>query len=473
MVVGEVTEPIDLLVVGAGPGGYVAAARAAELGRQVVVVDREGIEGGPGGSCLRVGCIPSKALIELAHAYETTRTAARAGLTVKGAEVDLGTFQGWREEIVEKLGGGVRGLLDRHRVRYVAGELNFIRPDRAAVALADGNSSFLEFKQAIVATGSRPLQVAALPIDGERVVTSTGALALTAVPATMAIVGGGYIGLEIGTAFAKLGAKVTIVEALDGVLPTIDPILVRPVLRSLERLGVELRLGSLATGLEDGALVVSGPDGEDRIEAERVVVAVGRRPNTDGFGLETTGLRLDGDGLIEVDEQRLATPTIAAIGDVTAGPALAHKASAEAVVAAEALCGLPSAFEPMAIPAIVFTDPEIATVGLTFEQAKEAGLDARQAKGALAANGRAATLDASDGFTQVVVDRAGDRIVGVHMVGPHASELIAAGVLATEMIASPADVFGAIHPHPTLSEGLHAAAEQLVERAPMGAGEGS
>jgi dihydrolipoamide dehydrogenase len=466
MVVGEVAEPVDLLVVGAGPGGYVAAARAAELGREVMIVDREGEEGGPGGACLRVGCIPSKALIELAHAYETTRTAARAGLRVSGAAVDLGTFQEWRGEIVDKLGGGVEGLLQRHNVRYVAGELHFLRPDRAAVALADGNSSFLEFKQAIVATGSRPSELAALPVDGERVLTSTGALALTEVPATMAIVGGGYIGLEIGTAFAKLGAKVTIVEALDRVLPTIDPILVRPVLRSLERLGVDLRLGALATGLEDGALIVTGAEGAERIEAERVVVAVGRRPNTDGLGLEQTGVKLDDDGLIEVDEQCLATPTIAAIGDVTAGPALAHKASAEAVVAADALCGLPSAFEPLAIPAIVFTDPEIATVGLTLEAAKEAGMDAAQGKGTLVANGRAATLEADDGFTQVVIDRAADRVVGVHVVGPHASELIVAGALATEMIASPADILGTIHPHPTLSEGLHAAVERLAQRVP-------
>lgn len=465
MVVGEVPEPVDLLVVGAGPGGYVAAARAAELGREVVVVDREGVEGGPGGACLRVGCIPSKALIELAHAYETTRTAAHAGLRVSGAEVDLATFQGWRGEIVEKLGAGVAGLLERNKVRYIAGEVTFSRPDRAAVALADGNSAFLEFRNAIVATGSRPLELPTLPVDGERVLSSTGALALTEVPPTMAIVGGGYIGLEIGTAFAKLGAKVTIVEALDRVLPTIDPILVRPVLRSLERLGVELRTGTLAAAVEDGALLVSGDHGEERVEAERIVVAVGRRPNTDGLGLEAAAVRLDDRGLIEVDERRLATPKIGAIGDVVEGPALAHKASAEAIVAAEALCGLPSAFEPLAIPAVVFTDPEIASVGMTFEEAKEAGLDAAQAKGTLAANGRAATLDAGDGFTQVVVDRGTDRVVGVHMVGPHASELIAAGTLATEMIASPADILGTIHPHPTLSEGLHAAVEPLVERA--------
>lgn len=462
MVVGEIAEPIDLLVVGAGPGGYVAAARAAELGREVTVVDRGGAEGGPGGACLQVGCIPSKALIELAAAYERTQTAAAAGLRVTGAAVDLGAFQQWRRSIVAKLGDGVSGLLERHRVRYLEGELRFSRPDRAAVALADGNSSFLEFRQAIVATGSRPLPLPALPVDGERVLDSTGALALTAVPASVAIVGGGYIGLEIGSALAKLGARVTVVEALDRVLPGIDAALTRPVLRALERAGVEVRLATLATGLEGEELVVAGPDGEERIAAEKVVVAVGRRPNTDDLGLEAAQLRVDEHGLIEVDERRLASANIAAIGDVTAGPALAHKASAEAIVAAEALCGQPAAFEPLAIPAVVFTDPEIASAGLSLEGARAAGLDAIQAKAPLAANGRAATLDAADGFTQVVVDRASDRVVGVHVVGPHASELIAAGALAVEMIASPADLSGTIHPHPTLSEGLHAAAEQLL-----------
>ena len=465
MVVGEIAEPVDLLVVGAGPGGYVAAVRAAQLGRNVTVVDREGGEGGPGGACLHVGCIPSKALIELGEAVERTRGMAVAGLRVEGdVGVDMEAFQAWKASTVEKMGGGVRGLFKRHGVDYLVGDLRLTRHDRAAVLLGDGGSRFLEFEQAIVATGSRPMDLPALPVDGKRVVTSTGALALTAVPATVAVVGGGYIGLEIGTALSNLGADVTIVEALDGILPSIDAALAKPVLAGLKKHGIELRLGCVATGLDDEHLVIDAPDGEQRIPAELVVVAVGRRPNTDDLGLELAAVDVDESGLIRVDERRMATSNIAAIGDVTAGPALAHKASAEAVVAAEALSGRAASFDPFAIPAVVFSDPQIATVGLTEEQAREEGLDPVTVTSPLSANGRAATMEAGDGFTRVVVDKGTDRVVGVHIVGPHASELIAEGSLAVEMIASPADLIGTIHPHPTLSEGIHAAVEQLADR---------
>jgi len=289
MVVGEVPEPVDLLVVGAGPGGYVAAVRAAELGRRVVVVDREGVEGGPGGACLRVGCIPSKALIELAHAYETTRTAARAGLRVAGAEVDLGTFQGRRREIVEKLGGGVGGLFERHKIRYVAGELTFSRPDRAAVALADGNSSFLEFKQAIVATGSRPFELPTLPVDGERVLTSTGALALEEVPATMAIVGGGYIGLEIGTYMAKLGTKVTVLEAMPRLLATYDQDVANLVGRSLKKRNVNVLTSALAKGVkEKGGQLVVEAEVEGKTQQINFPTIPDQKLNTKGIELKAT-----------------------------------------------------------------------------------------------------------------------------------------------------------------------------------------
>jgi dihydrolipoamide dehydrogenase len=470
MVVGEIAEPVDLLVVGAGPGGYVAAVRAAQLGRSVTVVDREGGEGGPGGSCLHVGCIPSKALIELGDAVHRTRSMAVAGLRIAGdVRVDLEAFQAWKASIVEHLDGGVRGLFRRHGIDYVAGDLRFTRPDRAAVLLADGGSRFLEFRQAIVATGSRPAQLPALPVDGRRVVTSTGALALTDVPATVAVVGGGYIGLEIGTALSKLGARVTVVEALDRLLPSIDAALAKPVLAGQKRHGIAVRLGCSATGLDGEQLVVADADGEQRVPADLVVVAVGRRPNTDDLGLELAGIDVDERGLVPVDSRRMATSNIAAIGDVTAGPALAHKASAEAIVAAEALSGHAVAFEPFGIPAIVFTDPEVATVGLTEEQARAEGMDPVMLTSPLRANGRAATMQAADGFTRVVVDRATDRVVGVHIVGPHASELIAEGTLAVEMIAAPDDLLGTIHPHPTLSEGLHAALEQLTDREPVAA----
>jgi dihydrolipoamide dehydrogenase len=447
----------------------VAAVRAAELGREVVVVERAGAEGGLGGCCLHVGCIPSKALIELSHAFALTEDMAGAGLVTPAASVDMPRFQAHRRSIVDGLAGGVAQLFKQHGVRHLTGDLRFNKRDRAAVLLPNGNAQFLEFKQAIIATGSRPTTLPSLPPDGERVLTSTGALALDALPASLAVVGGGYIGLEIGMAYARLGVKVSIVEALDRILPTVDEALTKPVLRSLKRLGVDVHLSSLATGLDGGDLVFDHEGREGRAPAEKIVVAIGRRPNTDELGLDAAGIPVGGNGLIAVDKRRLATPRVAAVGDVTAGPALAHKASAEGTIAAEALCGLPAEFDPMAIPAVVFTDPEIATVGLTEAEARAAGYeDVRVGTSPLAASGRAATMGRRDGFTRVVVDGGAERVLGVHVVGPHASELIAEGALAVEMTASPEDIAGTIHPHPTLGEAVHAAAEQLLARSLAG-----
>ena len=464
MVVGEIAEPVDLLVIGAGPGGYVAALRAAELGREVVVVERGGEEGGFGGACLHVGCIPSKALIELAQARQRTETMAAAGLRAGAAEVDLAAFQDWKGSTVAGLAAGVERLFERNGVQTVEGTARFAGRDRVAVTTPDGRGRFLEFRHAIVATGSRPVALAELPFDGDRVLSSTGALALDEVPGSLAIVGAGYIGLELGIAFAKLGADVTVVEALDRVLPSVDESLTKPLVRRLGELGIRLRLGSRVRRLEDDALVVDGPDGEHKLPAERVIVAVGRVPNTHELGLEAAGLGLDHKGLIAVDERRLAAPRIAAVGDLTPGPALAHKASAEAKVAAEALCDRPAAFEPMAIPVVAFTDPEIATAGLTEAQAREAGLDVAVGSASFASNGRAATLGEPAGFVRTVVDRSAERIVGVHAVGPHASELIAEGTMAIEMVASPDDVLGTIHAHPTLSESLPASLAEINAR---------
>jgi dihydrolipoamide dehydrogenase len=461
MVVGELAEPVDLLVIGGGPGGYVAAIRAAQLGREVVLVDRGG-PAGLGGACLHVGCIPSKALIELATAVRRTRELEPAGLTIDGLEISLERFQAWRGELCAGLARGVGELLAAGGTRVVHGDARFNRPDRVVVRTPEDRVVFLEFEHAIVATGSRPIELPGLPFDGQRVLDSTGALALTAVPESVAVVGAGYIGLELGTALAKLGARVTVVEALDDVLPTVDAALRAPVLRRLRELGVDVRLGSTAERLDGEALVVRGPDGEARVAAERVVVAVGRAPNTDELGLAAAGVPVGADGLIAVGDDMRATERIAAIGDVVAGPALAHKATAEAAVAAEALSGRPAAFDAAAIPVVVFTDPEVASAGLSEAQARAAGMDARVATFPLAASGRAATLGARDGFTRVVADAATDRIVGVHVVGPHASELAAAGTLAVELMAAPGDLAGTIHPHPTLSEGLHEAAELLL-----------
>ena len=360
-------------------------------------------------------------------------------------------------------------MLEQRGVRVLEGELRFNRPDRAVVHLLDGQAQFLEFGQVVVATGSRPAELPSLPFDGRRVLTSTDALALEEVPDAVAVVGAGYIGLEIGTALAKLGARVTVVEALDRVLPSIDESLSRPVLKRLTALGIDVELRATVRGREEGSLVLDGPGGERSVPADAVIVAVGRVPNTDDLGLDALGVRVGADGLIAVDEQMVATPGVAAIGDVVAGPALAHRASAQGLVAAEALCGLPVAFEPQAIPLVVFTDPEIASVGLTEDAARAGGYEARAASWPLAASGRAATLGGSDGAAHVVVDMASDRVLGVHVVGPHASEVIAAGTLAVEMMASPRDLADTIHPHPTIAESLQHAAARLAERVTSGA----
>lgn len=461
MVVGELAESADLLIVGGGPGGYVAAIRAAQLGRRVTLVERAG-PGGLGGVCLQSGCIPSKALIELADAVDQTRELERMGLSVAGVEVSLERFQAWREELCRGLARGIAALLKGAGITVVHGTARFNRPDRVAVRTPEDKAIFFEFEQAIIATGARGFELPELAGGGERVLDCTTALALSALPTSVAIIGAGYIGVELATALAKLGVGVAIVEAQDRILPSIEPSLTAHVLRRLGQLGVDVRLGASAERLDGEELVVRGAGGEDRIPAERVIVAAGRIPNTDDLGLAAAGVPVGVDGLIEVGGDMRANERIAAIGDVVAGPPLAHKASAQAAVAAEVLSGRRSAFEPAAVPVVIFSDPEIATIGLAEDQAREQGMDVRVATFPAAASGRAASLGARNGFTRLVEDAATDRIVGVHVVGPRASELAAGGVLAIEMMASAADLAATIHPHPTLSEGLHEAAAMLL-----------
>lgn len=468
MVVGEVAEGVDLLVVGGGPGGYTAALRAAQLGRSVMLVDRQG-DAGVGGVCLQVGCIPSKAMIEVAEAAHRTSSLREAGLQVDRARVDLAQFQSWKGAKVAGLTGAVVALLRRAGVEIVAGDFRFTRPGSGVVQATDDRPPrHVQYTDVILATGSRPLELSGLPRDGVGVLDSTDALALQRVPASVAVVGGGYIGLELGTALAKLGSRVTVVEALDRLLPGIDAALVRPVRQRLKALGVEVLLQHRVQSFADGRLTVTADEQTVTLDVELVVVAIGRRPNTDALGLHKIGITPGATGLLEVGKDRLVAPHIAAVGDITAGPALAHKATAEAEVAADALCGLPAAFDPVTIPAVVFSDPEIAIAGYSPDEAKAAGIDVAVGRLPLTASGRAATMDTTDGFTQVVVDRATDGVVGVQVVGPHASELIAEGVLAIEMAASPEDLVGSIHPHPTLSEMLPDAARSLLRR-PAGA----
>ncbi len=465
MVVGQVSEPADLVVVGAGPGGYAAALRAAQLGRRVLLVDRDG-EDGAGGVCLRVGCIPSKALIEIADLAHRARGAVRAGLAAPGSGADMARFQTWKNEVVAGLTGGVRGLLDAAGVTVARGAFRFTAPGKGVITPDDGQARFVDFTDLILAPGSRPIELPALPFDGADVLDSTGALALEALPETLAIVGAGYIGLEIGIACAKLGARVSIVEAESRILPAMDALLARPVAKTLAALGIDVNVNARAAGYENGCLVLDGADGPRKIAAEKVVVAVGRRPNTDDLELASAGIETDGNGLLAVAADRRLTAHVAAVGDVTPGPALAHKATAEASVAAEALCGRKAAFLPQAIPAVVFSDPEIATAGLTLAEAQAEGIEARATSFPLAASGRARTLAAREGFLQIVADAAEGRVLGVHIAAPHASDLIGEGVLAIEMGATVEDLALTVHAHPTLGE-LYGEAAHLALGQPL------
>ena len=451
MVVGQIEDAVDFLVVGAGPGGYVAALRASQLGREVTLIDRDGAEG-VGGVCLRVGCIPSKALIEVADLAHRAREAKAFGIEASFGAFDMARFRAWKGEVVTGLTDGVRALLKAAKVTVAAGEFRLTGPDSGVLTPAEGQPRFIRFASLVLATGSRPLALDALPVDGATVLDSTAALDLAEVPKTLAVIGAGYIGLEIGTAMAKLGAKVTLIEAEARILPSLDAHLARPVARRLKALGVAVMCGARAAGLARGRLTVKTTDGETKIAAERVIVAVGRTPNTDDIGLEAAGLKTGAHGMLEVAPDRRIADHIAAIGDITPGPALAHKAMAEAQVAAEALSGGRTAFSPQAVPAVVFSDPEVATVGLTESAARAEGIEVACATFPVSASGRARTLDAREGFLQIVADKADGRVLGVHVAAPHASELIAEAALAIEMGATVADLALTIHPHPTMSE---------------------
>ena len=466
MVVGEIPVLADLVVIGGGPGGYAAALRGAQLGRDVVLIDRDGPDG-VGGVCLRVGCIPSKALIEIANQFDRTNSMAHTGLHIDGATVDVAAWQKWKGTIVDGLTAGIRQLLRTAGVSVIAGHAQLSRRDQLVVndpqhPLAP--AQYFQFNDLVLATGSRPAELPALACDGVNILNSTDVLALDHLPDCVAVIGAGYIGLELGTALAKLGSKVTIVEYAGRVLPTMDAMFARPVDRRLRQLGVDLRLNTTAVGFDDGVLHLECGDATSDVHADIVVVAVGRIPNTEQLGLDAAGISVDSHGLVPVGADRRASRHIAAIGDIVAGPALAHKATAEAEVAVEALCGHAGAFAPTTIPAVVFCDPELASAGTTVDEARAAGLDIDVVTIPMVASGRAATMDTREGFLQLVWERNTQTVVGVHIAGAHASELIAEAVLAIEMAATLEDVAGSIHAHPTLGEQFAEAARLALGR---------
>lgn len=455
-----------LAVIGAGPGGYAAAFRAADLGMQVLLIDGEV---NPGGVCLYRGCIPSKALLHAAHVISQAEEAKKWGIEFSFPRINILKLQEWKDSIIQKLTGGLGQMVKQRKVTYLQGQARFIDSHQLEVAQVHGGQVHVSFDEAIIATGSRPVVFESWPLDSPHLLNSTDALNFREIPKNMLVVGGGYIGLEMGTVYAALGTKITVVEMMPSILPGVDIDLVRPLKKRLDQNFSKILLeakvtevtqtpmGQASKGLK---VMILGKEGEVEEIFEKVLVSVGRKPNSSGLGLQSTQVKVNEKGHIVVNKQlKTAEDSIYAIGDVVGEPMLAHKASHEARVAVESIHGKSVAFEPMAIPAVIFTDPEIAWCGLTEEQAKKEGRVFEVSRFPWVASGRSLTLDRNEGFTKLIIDPADETILGVGIVGPGAGELIAEGVLAIEMGATASDLALCIHPHPTLSETLMEAAE--------------
>ena len=457
MVVGELTEEAEVIVIGGGPGGYVAAIRAAQLGKQVTLIDKDEL----GGVCLNRGCIPSKALISAAHQYGAAKEQAFPGVETT-AKLDFPKVQAWKQSVVDKMTGGVKTLLKGNKVTVIRGEVFFNKVNEVRV-MTEVEGHNYRFEHCIIATGSRPVELKSVPF-GKRVLSSTEALALDEVPASLIVIGGGYIGMELGQAFARFGAKVTIVEGTDSILPTFDAQLSRLVSRALKQHKVDVHTGALAKAVKEsknGVTLTFTVNGEEQsVSADYILVTVGRLPNTEELGLDTIGVKMGEKGLIEVDEQcRTNVQGIYAIGDIVAGPALAHKASYEGKVAAEAIAGQSSVVDYRCVPAVVFSDPEIAVVGLTEDEARKEYGEVAVGRFPYAANGRAVALNADAGFVRLLAAKESGLLVGAQVVGMEASNLIAELALAIEMSATLEDIALTIHAHPTLGEMVMEAAE--------------
>lgn len=451
----------EIVVVGAGPGGYTAAFRAADLGKKVVLIDRRP---SLGGVCLNVGCIPSKALLHAAKVIDEARAAADHGIRFGEPELDLGGLREWKNGVVGKLTTGLAGLARRRKVTVMNGEARFLSPHQLSVEGEDG-IKIIAFDQAIVAAGSEPASLPFLPTDDPRVIDSTGALALERVPEHMLVLGGGIIGLEMATVYIALGAKVTIVEMTDQIIPGADKDLVTPLMKRLEPRCEAIRLNTRVTGVlpEKEGLVVTFEEADGTQQSDRfdqLLVAIGRVPNGGRIGAEAAGIAVDERGFIAVDQQmRTNVPHIFAIGDLVGQPMLAHKATHQGKVAAEVAAGHKSAFDARVIPAVAYTDPEVAWVGLTETEAKAKGIKIGKGMFPWAASGRALSMGRGEGLTKLLFDEVSGRVLGAGVVGPNASDLVAEAALAVEMNADAADLALTIHPHPTLAETVGLAAE--------------
>lgn len=460
MVVGDASQHTQLLVIGGGSGGYVAAIRAAQLGKQVLLVEKSEL----GGVCLNCGCIPSKALISAAHRYEQMRNSGISGLKANHVEIDFAQIQHWKQsEVVNRLKTGIHSLMKKHKITVYKGEALFINEHEARIYNEQETLRY-RFDHCIVAVGSRPIELKSFPY-GDRILSSTEALSLTEIPKRLIVIGGGYIGIELGQMYAKLGSQVTVLEGTPTILPGFEKEITRIISKHLDALGTIVYTESMAQSAvhteKDITVTFTVKNEQKQVTADYVLVTVGRRPNTDGeLGLDRIGVKIGDRGLVEVDQQgRTSIPHIYAIGDIIPGPALAHKASYEGKVVAEAIAGLPSAFDYKVIPAVVFSDPEIASVGLSESEAMEQGFEVLVGKFPFAANARALSLTASEGFVKLVGDKKTGLILGGQIVGTNASDLIPEIALAIEMGATMEDLALTVHAHPTLGELSAEAAE--------------
>lgn len=453
---------LNIAVIGAGPGGYAAAFLAADLGMKVTLIDNEV---NPGGVCLYRGCIPSKALLHIAKLIDEASHAKNWGVEYGSPQINVGRLRAWKDGVIKKLTGGLGQLSKQRKVEYIQGRAAFETSNTLRITLADGSESTQAFDRIIIATGSRPAVIPSLKIDSPRMLDSTSALNLDDVPGTMLVIGGGYIGLELGTVYAALGTKVSVVEMQPGLLPGADRDLVLPLHKRMEKIFESIMLNTTVAAVKEEGngirVTFDGPDVKEREKVfDKVLVSVGRKPNSEIRGLDKTRAVVNSRGFIQVDKQlQTDDPAIFAIGDVVGEPMLAHKAMHEGRTAAEVIAGQKVAFEPNAIPAVVFTDPEIAWAGLTETQAQKENREIKVARFPWAASGRALTIDRIEGMTKLILDPQSGRVLGMGIVGVSAGEMISEGVLAIEMGALAQDLALTIHPHPTLSETIMESAE--------------
>jgi len=455
---------VDVIVIGAGPGGYVAAIRLGQLGKKVMLVEKHKL----GGECLNYGCIPSKALINASKLLDKAKHASQMGLQFDNVSVDFKKLQQWKQIVVDKLVSGIGFLLKANSVELVYGEAKLL--SKKQIEVKGEKFEVLEGDNLVIATGSYPLSIPNFPIDGKAVISSKEALELENPPKRLLVIGGGVIGLEIGTMFAKFGSNVAIVEVTPSLLPGTDRDIVAVVQRGVEKLGIKVYLNALCEGFNktsDGLKVsIKAEQGIVNEVADKILVAVGRKANISGLNLEGIGVHLDQKGFVKVGERMMSSVEgIYAIGDITGPPYLAHRASKQGVVVAEVIGGLASAYDPQALPSTVFSDPELASVGLNEEEAKKRGFDAVSARFPFAALGRALVAMETEGFVKIVMDKSNKQVLGVQIVGPNASDLISECALAIEMGATAEDIALTIHPHPTLPESIMEVAEAILGKA--------